>query len=236
MTKRQLIDEILEINPTAKAESLAPFEDEILHQYLERLRAARAPRLSGDPHRFDRYFAARVAAPANFGLRAQAVSTESDAAERAALLAAEPPHEREGAKAEDANAAAAATADDIERALPCGGETLTEAEGGEMFSEGGVAWTDPADEEPTTRRDSLCARTARPWRASGPLSDDDAEEPTLDAPQDGADESDAPPVEELEDQGEPEPSIEDDAPQPVAASPRSASRDDKQDDSQSWLL
>lgn len=56
MTKRQIIDEILTLNRSAKPEFLAGFEDTDLDQYLRHLRVARTPRLSGDPHRYDKYF------------------------------------------------------------------------------------------------------------------------------------------------------------------------------------
>ena len=44
MTKRQIIDEIIEINRSAKAEFLAEFEAEELDAYLQHLRAAQTPR------------------------------------------------------------------------------------------------------------------------------------------------------------------------------------------------
>ena len=56
MTKRQLIDEIVGINRTAEPRFLARFDDEELGQYLDHLRRAQTPRLSGDPHRYDKYF------------------------------------------------------------------------------------------------------------------------------------------------------------------------------------
>jgi len=56
MTKRQLIDEITAINQTAEPSFLAKFDDSDLDDYLRHLNAARLPRLSGDPRRFDKYF------------------------------------------------------------------------------------------------------------------------------------------------------------------------------------
>ena len=56
MTKRQLIDEIVTINHTAKPGFLAKFDDPDLDAYLQHLRLARTPRLPGDPHRYDHYF------------------------------------------------------------------------------------------------------------------------------------------------------------------------------------
>jgi hypothetical protein len=73
MTKRQIIDEILSINPSAKAEFLAPFSDDDLDAYLSHLRVALTPRLRGNPRRYDKYFEGlpTVAAsdpPADFAL------------------------------------------------------------------------------------------------------------------------------------------------------------------------
>ena len=56
MTKRQLIDEIVSMNQTADPEFLSQFKDQELDNYLEHLRFARKPRLSGDRHRYDKYF------------------------------------------------------------------------------------------------------------------------------------------------------------------------------------
>jgi len=56
MTKRQLIDEIMEINKSAEPEFLARFSDEQLSEYLEHLHVLRTPRLSGDPGRYNVYF------------------------------------------------------------------------------------------------------------------------------------------------------------------------------------
>ncbi len=44
MTKRQLIDTIVEMNPTARPAFLAQFGDEDLNEYLEHLRMAARPR------------------------------------------------------------------------------------------------------------------------------------------------------------------------------------------------
>ncbi len=56
MTKRQMIDAILQLNTSADVGFLAGFRDEDLNDYLRHLRLARTPRLQGDPHRYDRYF------------------------------------------------------------------------------------------------------------------------------------------------------------------------------------
>ena len=56
MTKRQLIDEIVTMNPTAQPGFLAGFDEGDLDEYLGHLRLARTPRLSGNWHRYDRYF------------------------------------------------------------------------------------------------------------------------------------------------------------------------------------
>lgn len=45
MTKRQLIDEIREFNPTAQPGFLSQFQEDALRQYLEHLREARAKRV-----------------------------------------------------------------------------------------------------------------------------------------------------------------------------------------------
>jgi len=44
LTKAQLIDSVLELNPIACREWLAEFSTEDVHAYLERLRFAHAPR------------------------------------------------------------------------------------------------------------------------------------------------------------------------------------------------
>jgi len=56
MTKRQLIDEIVSINHSAEPGFLAKFSDGDLDEYLRHLQRLRTPRLSGDTHRYDRYF------------------------------------------------------------------------------------------------------------------------------------------------------------------------------------
>jgi hypothetical protein len=56
MTKRELIDEIIEANPTADAGFLAQFSTEDLHGYLGRLDARLVPNLIGNADRFDHYF------------------------------------------------------------------------------------------------------------------------------------------------------------------------------------
>lgn len=45
MTKRQLIDEIRNLNPTAHPQFLAQFDDEALQQYLDHLKSAQGQRL-----------------------------------------------------------------------------------------------------------------------------------------------------------------------------------------------
>jgi hypothetical protein len=56
MTKRELIDAIVAINPTAMPEFLARFSDLALREYYEHLSAARQPRLAGDADRYEQYF------------------------------------------------------------------------------------------------------------------------------------------------------------------------------------
>ncbi|MCY2929769.1 MAG: hypothetical protein NTV86_09810 [Planctomycetota bacterium] len=67
MTKRQIIDEIIEINSTAQAGFLASFGEDDLMTYLARLQLLAQPRLTGDVSRYSKYFnkaAAPVAARA----------------------------------------------------------------------------------------------------------------------------------------------------------------------------
>jgi hypothetical protein len=45
MSKRQLIDNIQELNPTAQTEFLTQFDENALQQYLEHLQAARAKKV-----------------------------------------------------------------------------------------------------------------------------------------------------------------------------------------------
>ena len=56
MTKRELIDEILTLNCSAKPEFLAKFADEDLRDYLDHLHVQHRPRLSGDARRYEKYF------------------------------------------------------------------------------------------------------------------------------------------------------------------------------------
>jgi hypothetical protein len=109
MTKRQLIDEIVTLNHTAEPAFLARFEDQDLREYLDHLQASRAPRPWGETHRYDKYFVARTVPEPAMGLDVNTASQETDAAERAALLADEPPAEESAAR-EPAGRAAAQTA------------------------------------------------------------------------------------------------------------------------------
>jgi hypothetical protein len=56
MTKRELIDKIISINPSASATFLARFDDVELDEYLAHLRVLETPRLSGHPERYEKYF------------------------------------------------------------------------------------------------------------------------------------------------------------------------------------
>jgi hypothetical protein len=56
MTKRQIIDEILTINQTAKPAFLARFGDAELDAYLSHLQVLACPRLTGDASRYEKYF------------------------------------------------------------------------------------------------------------------------------------------------------------------------------------
>ncbi|MEI7836652.1 MAG: hypothetical protein WCK05_09605 [Planctomycetota bacterium] len=62
MTKRQIIDEIIEINSTASAGFLATFGEADLTTYLARLQLLAHPRLTGDVSRYAKYFN-KAAAP-----------------------------------------------------------------------------------------------------------------------------------------------------------------------------
>jgi hypothetical protein len=57
MTKRQLIDEIMDINRSADPAFLARFSDDELTAYLDHLHSTERPRLQGDRERFEKYFA-----------------------------------------------------------------------------------------------------------------------------------------------------------------------------------
>jgi hypothetical protein len=57
MTKRQLIDEIITINPTVQPGFLAGFQDAALGEYLTHLQVVKAPLLTGDAARYRKYFA-----------------------------------------------------------------------------------------------------------------------------------------------------------------------------------
>ena len=61
MTKRQLIDEILDKNHSARPSFLAQFGDDDLQEYLDHLSEVQQPRFRGDPHRYDAYFQAAPA-------------------------------------------------------------------------------------------------------------------------------------------------------------------------------
>ena len=62
MTKRQIIDEIIEMNSTASAGFLATFGEDELTSYLARLQLLARPRLTGDVSRYAKYFN-KAAAP-----------------------------------------------------------------------------------------------------------------------------------------------------------------------------
>lgn len=89
MTKRQLIDQILQVNSTVDPGFLARFEQDELDAYLRHLHQARLPRLAGDPHRFDHYFH-------------DAAKVSWQPAETQAVAVAEPPDDEELHYASDA--------------------------------------------------------------------------------------------------------------------------------------
>lgn len=82
MTKRQLIEQIISINQTAEPSFLAGFDDTDLDEYLQHLRQAAQPRISGDRHRYDHYFencnVVSLAAPAEAETKAVEEIDQSD--------------------------------------------------------------------------------------------------------------------------------------------------------------
>ena len=278
MTKRQLIDEIVTKNQTADPEFLSPFQDEDLRRYLERLEAARQPRLAGDPHRFDKYFAgsaeAKAAKPAD---DEPAVSTDTDAAERAALLAIAPPAEVAASPESPAAPAAeeasgkgllfsseptvaeeddsrpeAVTPDDCD-ADATADETPADKEAaalsakdqpGEVEADAEESADDSVDdstdeeqdEVPTTRRESLQARAARPWRT--PVAEDETDPREIDLSQDDDTLSDVSAEEESQDDAPAEDSGDSRLAQAVTASTKSAQSGGEEGEggSESWLL
>jgi hypothetical protein len=77
MTKRQLIDEIITINPTAQPGFLAGFRDADLGEYLAHLNVVKAPLLTGDAARYRKYFAKSAPAAAiNADIAASAAPCE----------------------------------------------------------------------------------------------------------------------------------------------------------------
>lgn len=63
MTKRQMIDEIMELNRTAQPEFLAAFDDEELNEYLSHLHWLSSPvQMTGDTSKYDKYFPQQQAA------------------------------------------------------------------------------------------------------------------------------------------------------------------------------
>jgi hypothetical protein len=99
MTKRQIIDEILEINGSAGASFLAQFGKEDLTAYLARLQLLMEPRLAGDVSRFEKYFDRHAVAP-------QATSKAARWRGEEALPAAQPVAREPVVAAEEADARA----------------------------------------------------------------------------------------------------------------------------------
>ena len=64
MTKRQLIDEIIRINRTARANFLARFDEVDLDEYLRHLRQAHVNQITGDASRYSQYFPEKATAEA----------------------------------------------------------------------------------------------------------------------------------------------------------------------------
>lgn len=112
MTKRQMIDEIMALNTTAGPEFLARFQDDDLGQYLRHLQAARSPRLSGDPHRFDKYFA--TPRKTAIGVVAIAASDEVHQVEKEALLRPPNPQELQAAATQEQDPYVPASTDPLD--------------------------------------------------------------------------------------------------------------------------
>lgn len=84
MTKRELIDEILVRNRTARPSFLARFPDEELQQYLQHLEVLRKPRLTGDASRYEKYFANQTASWVSRRTQESLPSPQAQAASQAA--------------------------------------------------------------------------------------------------------------------------------------------------------
>ena len=115
MTKRQLIDEIVGLNPTAEPGFLARFEDGQLQEYLGHLNRAKTPRLSGNPQRYEKYFTPRLdktaspAAPTPAPVQIVASTPQPRRTVRTTLFEAVDPAESVAPQAERAQAEASGT-------------------------------------------------------------------------------------------------------------------------------
>lgn len=87
MTKRQIIDEIVSMNQTAKPAFLASFAEDDLNDYLRQLHRLRKPRLLGDASRFAHYFATGNSSQTE-ATNAVTLAEQSTPQERQALLEA----------------------------------------------------------------------------------------------------------------------------------------------------
>ena len=85
MTKRELIDQILALNLSARPEFLAKFTHDDLSEYLDHLHARRRPRLSGDARRYEKYF--NNSQTSWVQRRAQAATPQGDEAVHATVAA-----------------------------------------------------------------------------------------------------------------------------------------------------
>lgn len=206
MTKRQLIEDILTLNRTAEPAFLARFDDSDLHQYLDHLRVARAPRLSGDTSRYAKYFASsdpNAATPptpvaqaepwqeADRGPGDPDVSTPVDAAERAALLDdpspadlldnAGPTDEYESSDAADEADFAEA---DLREAVACDTDIEDVPEAIEALAELTVdepaPGEEPAESTPSAHPPIVSVRPPRPWRPTPPPPSPAAARPDAD--------------------------------------------------------
>lgn len=138
MTKRQMIDEIISMNQTAKPGFLARFDDIDLDEYLRHLREKRVSRLSGDASRYQRYFTTAQPAAASVPLARQsgaesaaatavAVIEDSSSAEPVGVFVAEPPAAREQeSPAEQSEAVESAEqAEDVQAVEPAAPQRAT---------------------------------------------------------------------------------------------------------------
>lgn len=203
MTKRQLIDEIVAMNQTAKPAFLARFPDSDLNDYLRHLRVAGSPRLSGDSSRYEKYF--RNAAPAQPAVaeasptsaavatlepaplgsyEPQLAPTEMNSADDPAAVAMDAPAADADCRAETVNELPAPDAQFVaENGSPVAEESLEPAgEADPSWDDVPAADAEPADEaDQTDESESQDAVAAVDAIAAG-AGDDDDDEPIAATP------------------------------------------------------